>query len=294
VADVYTSQFPGFWRLAVTPQHLVFAGIDFDIGWRPIAKQESGTVTFTKQKVGAIEDLDLHGDTLVLLGQVSHDREEYKRRSGVLWIGSLSANLKDFRPLLGDAGGRDMFESFLSLCSDLRLGRVRFLPDGTFLAVPGFQPGGYLFSADGRRLRTWTSAELGIDSSCAGVDLDQSRRFGDPEVRRAWYARHHVVDDVLPLPDGPGLLVRSVAKDGTPRWTLRQLRPGGVAVYEIPLVGRHPLERMRGDVRQGRIVLLRTLDDVSNGMEELLQGEIVVAELVAASPGPAAVRVPVP
>jgi hypothetical protein len=152
------------------------------------------------------------------------------------------------------------------------------------LAVSGFQAGGYLYSSDGRLLRTWTSAELGIDTSCAGIEPEQSRCFYDePAQRRAWYKQHRVLDEILPLPEGPGLLVRFIGQDGKPRWTLRQIRSDGIATYEVPLVGSGPFERLHGDVRQGKIVLLRTLDDVSNSEEQNQPNEILVAELTAGS-----------
>lgn len=68
--------------------------------------------------------------------------------------------------------------------------------------------------------------------------------------------RHHVLDDILPLPQGPGLLVRSWGTEGQAQWTLKVLRPEGIEEYAVPVVGRRPMDRLHGDVRNGKIVLL--------------------------------------
>ncbi len=72
----------------------------------------------------------------------------------------------------------------------------------------------------------------------------------------AWLNERRTVDDVLPLPDGPGLLVRSV-QQGQVRWALKVLRhDGSVAVYDVPVHAQTPLAHLKGDLRQGRLVLL--------------------------------------
>ena len=40
------------------------------------------------------------------------------------------------------------------------------------------------------------------------------------------------------------------------RWTLKVLQASGVKTYAVPVVGRHPIDRLHGDFRNGRIVLL--------------------------------------
>jgi hypothetical protein len=65
-----------------------------------------------------------------------------------------------------------------------------------------------------------------------------------------------VLDDILPLPQGPGLLVRSWGADGRVHWTLKVLQTDGIKTFAVPVVGRRSFDRLQGDVRDGRIVLL--------------------------------------
>ena len=64
------------------------------------------------------------------------------------------------------------------------------------------------------------------------------------------------MDDVLPLAAGPGLLIRSVQK-GEVRWTLKVLHPdGSLSIYDVPVHAQNAFSHLKGDVRQGRLVLL--------------------------------------
>lgn len=272
--------FSTFDRLAVSQHELISSSIGFDFAWRPTEKQASGKVDIQTRSFGISADIDAQGDKLVMLGLPHGDPERFSADPGVLWVGSMSKGLTDFHSLLRDASGPDADKSSLLRCYPLDTGNVRFLADGSILAVPGFQPGAYLFGADGRRLKAWTNQELGIDSGCEGITQEQLTGFFDsPEARRAWYDRHRIVDDILPLPQGPGLLVRWTGRDGNPRWVLKVLQPQGITLYRIPFSGRTPYERLRGDVRQGKIVLLRTLDSLTASARPETRGEILVAEL---------------
>jgi hypothetical protein len=273
--------FSTFDRLAVSQHELIAAAIAFDFAWRPTEKQASGQVDIQTRSFGTAADIDAQGDKLAMLGLPHGDLDErFSADPGVLWVGSMSKGLTDFRSLLRDASGSEAAKSSLLRCYPLDTGSVRFLADGSLLAVPGFQPGAYLFGADGHRLKAWTNQELGIDSGCEGVTQEQNKSFFDsPEARRAWYDRHRIVDDILPLPQGPGLLVRWAGRDGNPRWILKVLQPQGITLYRVPFSGRTPYERLHGDVRQGKIVLLRTLDSLTASAKPETGGEILVAEL---------------
>jgi hypothetical protein len=85
---------------------------------------------------------------------------------------------------------------------------------------------------------------------------------------------HRVVDEVLPLPDGPGLIVRQV-RDGKVSWELDVLRPQGIERYEIPVPDASVDQRVSGDVRNGRIVLL-VVDRTLRQEPTAIPGKLVI------------------
>jgi hypothetical protein len=62
------------------------------------------------------------------------------------------------------------------------------------------------------------------------------------------------LDAILPLPEGPGLIVRSVA-GGRAHWTMTLLAPSGTELIDLPVTGAND-ERLRADCDGDRIVLL--------------------------------------
>lgn len=249
-------RFLNFTRLAASNSHLAVASHANDFTWRSLGPPPpDGMVPFERKKIDIIEDLDLNGDRLAVLGVPSTREGDHVSPQGVAWIGTFSARLADLKPLLRDVAGPAAPR--LSSCALFGLGAVRFLPDGSIAVVPGFLPGAYLYSADGKLARTWTSAQTGLSTDCSGMNQEESGRLHTrPEEQVAWLNRHRILDDVLALPGGPGLLVRSFGPGDKVRWHLRVLRPSGVLVYEVPLAGDRPTDRLRGDVRNDRIVLL--------------------------------------
>ncbi|HSS75923.1 MAG TPA: hypothetical protein VLV54_04180, partial [Thermoanaerobaculia bacterium] len=167
------------------------------------------------------------------------------------------------------------------LCQSKILGAVRFLGDGSFVIAPGFQKGVHLFNAKGECVRSWTSEELGLDSDCSGVtDEEEEKLRMDTAFWLGWLNGHRVVDDILPLPQGPGLLVRAAGEDGQLHWTLKVLTPAGVKTYTVPLASQLREDRLHGDVRDGKIVLLLSASATAYKRDpENRPGEIVVAEM---------------
>jgi hypothetical protein len=203
------------------------------------------------------QDLDRAGRRLLCLGAPHDGTPTFAADGAIAWIGSLAHGLSDLRPILHDVGGPGAPN--LRRCSVLELGSVRSLPDGSFLVVPGFQPGAHLFDNIGRLLRTWDTEALGIPPPrCAEIsDKEKYELRFEPERRVAWVNAHAVVDEVLPLPQGPGLVVRSRGADGLVRWQLKILGAERVTTHDLPFTSNRPFDRLRGDARNGRIVLLR-------------------------------------
>ena len=243
-------------HLAVSSGILAVSSELHSLVWRPLKAAVDGRFPVHRQEFRMTQDFDLSGDRILLLGDARHERT-FSPKAEVAWIGTLAANLGDLKPLLRDAGGAGA-PNFHN-CGSYQMGAVRFLGDGSFLVVPGFQDGIHLFDAGGRQVRSWSNEQVGVDShvGCGTMSAEEERRFrvDDADLSR-WIESHHLVDDILPLPQGPGLLVRSWGADGRAHWTLKVLQSEGVKTYVVPVVGRRPFDRLHGDVRNGRIILL--------------------------------------
>jgi hypothetical protein len=269
--------FHRFTTFAVSEGNLAVAD-HHQFAWSPV-EPDGGSRVFTRQVVQIGDDVDLLGRRVVFLGYPRDAAEaEGDAKRGFLWLGTLAEPFKDFQPVLLDAHGPGPRAS--SACLLEELGSVRFLGDGSFVAVPGVEPGVHLFSPEGKLVRSWDSGQLGLDSARCGELSDKEWRTLrlHPEQRLARVNRMRVVDDVLPLPQGPGLLVRTFA-DGEVSWALEVLEGDRVVTYAIPFTSRIPADRLRGDVRGDRIVLLRSAHlDLLSGSDSQ-PGELVVAEV---------------
>ncbi|MBW8878275.1 MAG: hypothetical protein JF614_25205 [Acidobacteria bacterium] len=279
VPDVKTfGRFDHYHRLAVSPRFLAVSAGSWYLAWRPRKSETEGRIIFQRAGIGLAKDMDLQGDRLLLLGTSGTEHPTFST-GAVAWLGTLTAGLDDLKPVLYDDGGPGA--PHLSRCIFGDLGAVRFLGDGSFVIVPGFQKGVYLFAANGQRIRSWTSEEVGLNTDCSGLsDEEEAKLRMDPATWQRWLSAHHVLDDILPLSEGPGLLVRSVGRDGLARWELKVLAAGRVKTYTVPVVGTRPFDRLHGDVRNGRIVLLLSGSGfpVSMGKADN-QGEILLTEL---------------
>jgi len=245
-----------FHRLAVSQEHVVAASLFRTLGYRPLHGTD-GHVVITKASVGIAEDIDVSGNRLLLVGDP--ELRVLPIGGGIAWLGPLSAYpARDLKPILHDAG-HGSFPNLIN-CYELQLGAARFLPDQTFVVVPGSQPGAHLFDSAGQLLRTWDTAALGLDgdAGCGSITTEQLERLHISQTARyAYLNQHRVLDGILPLAEGPGLLIRSVV-DGKIQWQLKVLQPAATLVYDLPLTGSSPQDRLRGDVRGNRIVLLLT------------------------------------
>ncbi|HEX2224729.1 MAG TPA: hypothetical protein VHN15_11035 [Thermoanaerobaculia bacterium] len=260
VPDTLTLKGPNNYRsLAASSRFLAVAAVGRRIAWRPVGLQKTGAVGLYVQPVNTPIDIDLAGDRILILGD-GRDKVGEDKNGGIAFLGKVSATgFKEYRPVLMDPLGANT-PSLLN-CSPYRMGSARFLPDGSFIVVPGFRPGAHLFARDGRLLHTWSAQETGLSTDCARLTKEQSDiLWGESGLAaiNAWMQKERILDDVLPLAEGPGLLVRSATADGGTAWELRILRTSGEAtVYKLPVTGG-PEDRLTGDVRGSRIVLLRS------------------------------------
>jgi hypothetical protein len=243
----------GFWNsvfIGASPEYLAVTGSVFSVTWRRIGSSERQEKDFE-----FVHDLDVSGTRLALVGARRGDKRSFSPDGAIAWVGSLDKALADLKPLVFDATGAGAAN--MAACGSFDLGAVRFLADGSILVVPGVQPGAYRFSGEGKLLRAWDTVELGVDTDCASLDSKQARRLAvDYPQRLAWINQRRVVDDILPLPSAPGLLIRTV-EQGVASWTLKLLlSDGAVRTLAVPIHGTNSFVHLRGDIRGDRLIFL--------------------------------------
>jgi hypothetical protein len=243
-----------YTHLAVTPSILLVASQSWTVAWRPLQAKPGGQFQLQTREVPYTESIDVSGDRVLLLGTARLEKV-FMPKGDVAWIGSLAAKMEDFKPLLYDQAGAGAPVFFN--CATYPLGAARFLPGGSFVVAPGFQDGIHLYQADGMETRVWSHDQIGVDthSDCARMTKEENERFRTEPGWLQWLNSHHVMDDILPLPQGPGVLVRSWGSGGA-HWKLKVLGNNGIKTYDVPIAGQRPGDRLHGDVRNGRIVLL--------------------------------------
>ena len=261
-------------RLAVSDKALAVATRIWTLSWRP--RRAEPDRSFLLEQAGAVttEDMDLQGDRVLLLGIQNLD--VFKRDGAVAWLGSLGSKLEDMKPVLYDKAGAGAPNYYA--CRHHGLGAARFLPDGSFVIAPGFESGVRLFNAEGRQVRSWTGREIGVDTDCSGMSEQDEKDFRlKHEVWHRWLNRHRSVDDILPLPEGPSLLVRSLGEDGRVHWELKVLSGERVTTYVVPIEGARPTDQLHGDVRGDRIALLLSASAFSGKpVDSDPQGEVIL------------------
>ena len=264
------------WRwvhLATDGDRLAGAYPAFHLWWMDAKFTDSGG-SYSLEHIG---DLDLGGGRLLILGLQRNEAGALAADGKIAWLGRLGADLTEFRPVLPSRAGPGA--STLQDCALLLMSKVRFLADGSFVVVPGVDPGIFLFDTTGRLVRTWETAPLNLDQGCL-LDEAQRRSFStDLDARMAWLDRRRVIDEVVPLGKDIGLIVRSRI-DGTTRWELLRLRAadGTVEHIDVPVVSPSRWTHLRGDVRGDRLVLLLT-ELEAEGWPDVPPPRLIVAHI---------------
>ncbi len=238
------------WNVASSPEYLVASSSFFVLTWRPVQSPERKEATFE-----AIHDIDLKGGRLAIVGAQRDAHTVFAPEGAIAWIGSLEKSLADLKPLVFDVKGAGA--PTFNNCLAHNLGVTRFLNDGSLIVVPGVQPDVYHFDVNDKLLEVTDTAALGIDTDCGGLSPELVTQMKAHFARRhAWINERRTLDEILPLADGPGLLVRSVS-GGHTYWVLKVMHADrAVATYDVPLRSEGPLAHIKGDVRGGRLVLL--------------------------------------
>jgi hypothetical protein len=236
-------------RLAASSSALVMASPLNAAWWRPRTKDSAIRPPIA---IGMIMDVDLRGDTLLLLGGDTNDQGGAP--NGIASIGSLTRNFEDRKVLMAGPGGPAGKE--LVRCHLFEPGSARFLSDGSALVVPGLQPGAFLYDRNGKLLRTWQLDDLDVFDRCRISDEQMIEMAADFARRTEWINRFTTVEDILPLDEGPALLLRTY-RNGATTWDMALLRADGSVVREpLPIRSPSPRAHIRGDVRARRVALL--------------------------------------
>ncbi len=258
-------------RLAASSEYLVTAAPAFQVAWRRLG--QSGVLS---EAFEFVQGIDVRGDRLAVVGVRADEQRRFAPDGAIGWLGSLDRRLSDLRPIAFSStgpGARAMVN-----CGSFGLGAARFLADGSLLVIPGVQPGAELFDGGGRPVRAWDTAVLGIDTDCATLTAQQTARLAaDYPQRLAWLNQRRTVDAILPLGEDAGVVVRSAGKDAT-HWELKILhRDGSWTASRVPLAGASAFAHLRGDVRDGRLVLL--LYEDGRGFRPVARQRLVMAAI---------------
>ncbi len=236
--------------VGLSQQFLAVAAQFYQIAWMSRAAPER----FGEMAVDGPVNIDVWQDRLLLIGYRTGPDGKGLTDGAMAWLGSLNDGLKDLRPVLFSLKGPG--QNPLGLWGPTKASKVRFLADGSFVIVAGVEPGVYLYRPDGHLIRTWDSAALGIDVASDDSAEHSNLIAANLAARAAFVNARRLVDEILPLPQGPALVVRRV--DGqSVHWTLKVLRADGhVEEVNLPIEEGAPYWHVAGDVRGNRIMIL--------------------------------------
>lgn len=257
-------------NLGVSSRYIVTSFPVYDLAWKEWSKPQVHRYVFD-----AIVDLDVHGDQLLMLGSRT-EKGRWAPDGAIGWIGTLSKELEDLRPILFSVKGPKA--QVISRCGFLEPGGVRFFSDGSFVIVPGVEPNAYLFDRTGKLVHTWQTAKLGFVDRCDLSDDQVVKLSADLEQRTQWRIARTMIDDVLATPAGPALLLHEY-RDGTARWTMLVLRRDGPPQrIPLPFSIRSDVSSLQADIRGNRIAfLIRTFSFRRPNAN--LTSRLIVAEL---------------
>jgi hypothetical protein len=259
------------FRVAASGSYLVAAPTVFAVAWRRLNDE-----TLIEEAFEYVQGVDVRDRQLAILGVRADEKRNFATDGAIGWIGSLDKRLADLRAIAFASTGRGA-KAMLN-CGSYGLGAVRYLPDGSLLMIPGVQPGAELFDAGGKPVRAWDTGALGIDTDCGSLTPTQEARLAAHyDERLTWLNRRRTVDSILPLPEGAGVLIRTVDGSAT-QWQLKILHSDGAwSTVEVPLQGASAFAHLRGDARGDQLVLL--LYEQGWGIRKVAKSRLITATL---------------
>lgn len=239
--------------LGVSDRFLAVAAPSFELGWVP--RKPGGGAPRVVEFTGAV-DLDVHDNRLLVVGLRGGAPAVAGEGPTILWETNLEASTESvFRPRfsLSRSVPEIELDDWLHASASAK---VRFLSDGSFLFVPGVMAGVYWYDRDEHLLRAWNSEALGLDvverSDPAAARRAASNRGAMLALRNGL----RLVDEILPLPEGPAVVVRQARKDDV-LWTMHLLRrDGSVTSMALPMHTSSPNWILSGDAQGRRVILI--------------------------------------
>jgi len=235
-------------RVAASERWLLAAAPVYSVVW---TAREGGELQGTAD-FDVILDVDVDGDHAALLAAKRTTR--LAPDGAVGWIGSLSKNLTDARPVYYSTDGPGA--SSFNRCGRFSVGAIRYMRDGTLIIVPGFENGIYKTDRTGRVLQVWDSTLLTPGPPCHITEDEASMLGRSPAGLDTYVNGRVIVEDALPLRGGAGLVVRYPGGDQV-RWRLIRLTDKGPdGGTWLPIGETSASARVKADVRGDRLVLL--------------------------------------
>lgn len=229
------------------------------LGWRELRDGQLLPGGYTPG-LDSIHDIDAFADRALVLGASRGKDGSYCPDGAIAWLGTITGRELALEPVMFSSSGPGA--QTMDHCGMFDEGKVRFLADGSFLIVPGVEPGVFWYDPAGKLKRTWTSEELGLDGGCTVKRPDVMRYSTDEAARyRERINQRVIVDEILALPQGPALVTRH-RRDGLVRWNLLRLSAAGEVRSEtLPLTSPEERAHLRGDSRGLRVLLLLRVAD---------------------------------
>jgi hypothetical protein len=239
--------------MALSSNYLATASMNAGIAWKPRGQPQSYKADLLP---GSVRDFDVYKNRIAILGSWLEDHQ-WAGGGAIGWIGTLGTKLEDLKPILFPSAPTKAWHH----CNFNYYGGVRFFPDGSLVFVPAIDPGVYLYGPDLKVAYTWQTDQLGFLDRCDLSHEQMLTYMANPAARKRWLAQNVTIDDVLPMPEGPALLLRKVI-DGTVHWTLLQLRKGNDPYrVELPFTAPSDVAILRGDVQGNRLVFILYTSD---------------------------------
>jgi hypothetical protein len=246
----------GFWfssRLAATPKHLVVAApLNSLMWWDRTTNRKLAEKAFS-----ILMDVDMHGDRVAILGADYDPKGRFAPEGAIVWNATLRDRAVHFEPLILGKDGPGA--KSMAQCHYLELGAIRFSRDGRLFVIPGIEPGLFEYDAKGRLLHTWPTQALGIVDRCSINEKQFQSMSAFSQPRWAWLAARRTVDEMVILPSGPALLVRSVDMSKNTSWDLVEyVENQRTRTTRLPISSKSSLSHLRADVDgKGRLLVLR-------------------------------------
>jgi len=234
------------YHVAGSDDYVAAAGPLFAVAWK--VRSDEGEVTV--KPFAQIVDFDVHEDRIALLGGWRDAKGAWSPDGSIAWTAGLDG--APLRPLFPVADPK----LAMGRCGILGLGAVRFLQDGSLVLVPGVEPGVFLFNPKGQRVFTWDTEPLGFFTGCPLDEPEAQLVHADQTARYEWLDRRVVVDEVLPLDDSPGLVIRTATADRVSWELIRLHRDKDPERIPLPFTSDIPYAHLKGDILAENLVFL--------------------------------------